>query len=88
MSKSVNKEILDAMEIISKADIDNTPFLILKTGSVISVLGNNKYTVKIDGVDSSASSIVNMTFIIGDSVKIIYSNTNQNDKNIIGKVMK
>ena len=83
----------EAVNIISQSIIKaisemKLPFLILKTGSIISVLGNNKYIVKIDGVDSSASSIINMTFVVGDSVKVIYSNTNQNDKNIIGKVMK
>ncbi|MCI1964527.1 MAG: hypothetical protein LKJ17_00090 [Oscillospiraceae bacterium] len=71
---------------ISKAKFDRT-----EQGTIIANLGNNQYTVRIDGVEyaipsSLPSSII--TYLVNDVVLITYFQNQNENAYITGKVVK
>lgn len=86
MSKKIDDEILDAVEILVKSYIKNASFNCMKYGNIIASLGDGKYTVKIDNVDITVPAKVGDSYSINDSVIICIPNNNKIKQFIFGKV--
>ena len=83
----VQKSIWEAIQAILPQSITNAPFDKTVEGTIIEDLGNSKYNVIIEGVVYTIPSYVNLTLVVGDTVKVTYPQNQINKKYISGKVV-
>lgn len=56
-------------------------------GTIIEDLGNSKYNVIIEGIVYTVPSYVNLTLVVGNTVKVTYPQNQMDKKYISGKVV-
>lgn len=82
------KAVQVLVQVIQQA-IDNTlpslPFDKTVTGTVTTVLSNNRYTVKIDGAEYTVPSATSDTYAVHDAVMVLYPQGSFQNKHIIGR---
>ena len=83
----IRKSIWEALQVILPKTIDSAPFDKTVDGAIVEDLGNSKYGVIIDGVVYTTPSYVNLTLVVGDTVKVTYPQNQIDRKYISGKVV-
>jgi hypothetical protein len=86
---SENEKAVDA--IIRMVDdyvshvVKNLSYDITKRGAIKKVSDNNMYTVTIQGTDYAVPSYIDQTFIVHDTVLVLFPQNNLKDGYIIGR---
>jgi len=69
------------------ACLENAPFDKTKQGIVTASLGDNKYSVKIEGAVFTVPSCTATTYSVNDNVLVLYVQNDAKRKYIIGKAV-
>lgn len=84
-----NSQAVDALiQTISKMVgelVESSRFNKTKRGIIKASLGNNKYSVKIEGAVYTAPSVTSDTYAVNDVVSVLYPENDIKRKRIIGR---
>ena len=70
LHKRIQSEIIQAIEQLMNRRFEKAGFDITRVGTVIEVLGNNKYSVMINGSAHTVPCAVDLNLSIGNSVYV------------------
>lgn len=80
---NINKELLDAIEIMISNTLKKMPYDITRSARITEVLGDNMYRVILDGVTYDIHSA--FTFQKNEAVNILIKQNNMNDLCLLPK---
>ena len=88
---NIKESMFDGIQYLIDRAISKVKFDRTEQGTIIANLGNNKYTVRIDGVEYSIPSSLPssvITYSVNDTVLVTYFKNQLDNAYITGKVVK